>query len=379
MGLFDKLRGEIVDIIEWLDSSKTTLAYRFERYNNEIKYGAKLIVREGQVAVFVNEGRVADVFHPGTYTLETRNMPLLSTLMGWKHGFNSPFKAEVYFFSTQRFTDLKWGTKNPVILRDPEFGPVRVRAFGTYGLRVEAPEDFLKELVSTNARFHLEDIVDQGRNIIISRFSDLLGESKVPILDLAGQYDELSDFLLERIAPDFMHYGLGLVGLLVENVSLPPEVEKALDARSSMGILGNMQQYTQFQAAKAMETAAATPGSAAGMGMGMGMGMAMAQQISQSAQSTQAGVPQAPVPQVSQSEEPPPLPGGGGTAWYAGLEGRKAGPFSQEQLASMIQAGTLNAQNLVWCKGMAAWLELGQVEALKALLAELPPPLPPSF
>src|SRR5262245_46029358 len=253
MGLFDKLRGELIDIIEWNESGDSQLlAYRFPRYNNEIKYGAKLVVREGQAAVFVNQGQLADVFPPGTYTLETRNLPILSTLLGWMYGFESPFKAEVYFASTRLFTDLKWGTKNPIMLRDAEFGPVRLRAFGTYALRVGVAGIFIRQIVGTDHRFTADQITEQLRNFIVSRFTDLLGEKKIPALDLAGNYDELGQFVTERLKPEFVAYGLELHNLLVENISLPPEVEQALDKRTSMGVVGNLDAYTRFQTANSI-------------------------------------------------------------------------------------------------------------------------------
>ncbi|MEJ2649228.1 MAG: SPFH domain-containing protein, partial [Sedimentisphaerales bacterium] len=180
MGLFDKIRGEFIDIVEWTDSSNDTMVYRFQRYNNEIKMGAKLTVREGQVTVFVNKGQIADVFEPGMYTLETDNLPILSTLRGWVHGFNSPFKAEIYFVSTRRFTDLKWGTKHPITLRDAEFGPVRLRAFGTYVIKVVDPRALIREIVGTDGHFTTGEITEQLRNLIVSRFADVIGESKIP-------------------------------------------------------------------------------------------------------------------------------------------------------------------------------------------------------
>ncbi len=239
MGLFDKLKGEFVDIIEWTDSSRDTMVYRFERYGNEIKNGAKLTVRESQMAVLINEGKIADVFNPGMHELTTQNLPILSTLKGWAHGFNSPFKAEVYFVNTKRFTDLKWGTKNPIMLRDAEFGPIRLRAFGSYSIRVTDPTLFIKEVVGTDGEFTKDEIVDQLRNIVISRFTDALGESKITALDLASNYDELGSFMENKIGGEFGEYGLELVKLLVENISLPPAVEEAIDKRSSMGVLGN--------------------------------------------------------------------------------------------------------------------------------------------
>ena len=231
MGIFEKLKGEFIDIIEWLDPSSDTLVYRFERYDNEIKYNAKLVVRESQVAVFVNEGQLADVFTPGTYTLQTQNMPILTTLKGWKYGFQSPFKAEVYFVSMRKFTDRKWGTKNPVILRDPEFGPIRLRSFGTYTFRVTDASKLVKEVAGTDAHFTTDEITEQLRNLIITRFSDMLAECKIPAIDMAARYNELSQTLQGMVNEDYLEYGLELGTLLIENISFPPEVEEAIDKR----------------------------------------------------------------------------------------------------------------------------------------------------
>src|ERR1043165_7356974 len=207
MGLFDKLKGEFVDIIEWTDSSNDTMVWRFPRYQNEIKMGAKLTVRESQVAVFVNEGQMADEYKPGMYTLETQNMPIMTTLKGWKYGFNSPFKAEVYFVNTNQFTNQKWGTKNPIMLRDAEFGPIRIRAFGNYAIRVVDAKLFLKEIAGTDAHFQTEEITEQLRNLVITRFTDAVAESKIPVLDMASNYDELSKFIGEKINPEFKDMG----------------------------------------------------------------------------------------------------------------------------------------------------------------------------
>ena len=227
MGLFDKIKGEFIDVIEWTDSSPNTLVYRFQRHNNEIKNGAELTVREGQAAVFIDEGQLADVFGPGMYTLETENLPILATLKGWKHGFESPFKAEVYFVNMRQFTDQKWGTKNPVTMRDPEFGPVRVRAFGTYAVRVSDPGKFIKEIVGTDGHFTTEDVTDQVRNVLVARFSDAMASSGIPVLDMAANYDELGNKLADRVSTDMDGYGIELRTLLVENISLPPAVEEA--------------------------------------------------------------------------------------------------------------------------------------------------------
>src|SRR5437762_10324054 len=239
MGLWDKVRGELIDIVQWTDDTNDTMVYRFERYNNQIKYGAQLTVREGQTADFVNEGRIADVFQPGMFTLETKNLPLLSTLQGWKYGFNSPFLAEVYFCSMRQFTDLKWGTMNPIMMRDAEFGSIRIRAFCTYVVRVKDPATLIRQIVGTDGRFTMEEIVNQLRNVIVSLFAEIAGQSHIPALDMAANYGALGDFLTKKIAPEFENLGLELTKLLVENISLPPAVEEALDKRTSMGVVGN--------------------------------------------------------------------------------------------------------------------------------------------
>jgi len=365
MGLWDKLKGELIDIIQWLDESNNTMVYRFERYNNEIKYGAKLVVRESQAAVFVNEGKIADVFKPGTYTLTTQNLPILATLLGWKYGFESPFKAEVYYINTKRFTDNKWGTKNPIMLRDAEFGPLRLRAFGTYALRVKDPAQLIREVAGTNAHFTTEEITEQLRNMIVSRFADILGESKIPALDLAANYNELGDFIAKKIQPEFDQYGLEVLNLLVENVSLPPEVEKVLDQRTSMGVIGNLQAYTQYQTANAIPTAAANPGGLAAAGVGLGMGVAMAGQM-------------APVmnPQPGAGPGmPPPLPQA--SSYFVGVNGQQQGPYDVQTLQQQVLAGRVSRDTLVWKQGMAAWTPAGQVQDLAALFSNMPPPLPP--
>lgn len=361
MGIFDKLRGELIDIIEWLDSSSDTMVYRFERYNNEIKYGAKLVVREGQTAVFENEGRIADVFGPGTYTLETQNMPILATLKGWKYGFESPFKAEVYFCSARAFTDLKWGTKNPLMLRDAEFGPLRLRAFGTYVVRIADPAAFIRTIVGTDGLFTTGEVSDQLRNLIVSRFSNILGSANIPILDLAGNYDQLGKFLTDRIAPEFGQYGLELSKFLVENISLPPEVEAALDKRTSMGVIGNLQQYTQFQAAEALRDAARNPSGAAGAGVGLGMGVGMASQMA----SQVAGA----------AATPPPLPGAA-AQFHVAVDGKQAGPFDLAALQKLAGEGRVTRDTLVWRAGMASWTAAGQITEISALFGNVPPPLP---
>lgn len=366
MGIFDKLFGEFIDVIEWTDDSLNTMVYRFERYGNEIKYGAMLTVRETQTAILVNEGQIADVFPPGLYQLETRNMPIMTTLQSWPHGFSSPFKAEVYFINMRRFTDLKWGTKNPVMLRDPEFGPVRLRAFGTYTLRISEPQTFLKEIVGTGGHFQTGDIADQLRNLIVARFADILGESGIPLLDLAANYDELGNFITQKIRPEFAAYGLDVMQMLVENISLPPEVETALDKRTSMGIIGDLGRYTQFQAAEALAAAANNPAGGAGEGIGMGMGFAMAQNLGQNLAR--------PPAQSGQAATPPPIPGGG--RYFVAVAGQQQGPFDLGQLQQKITSGEVTRDSLVWSQALVDWTPAGKVPELAATLAHTPPPLP---
>src|SRR5262245_8205121 len=280
MGLMDWAKGQFIDIIEWTEPSQNEiLAHRFTRHKNEIKNGAKLVVREGQSAGFVKEGQLADVKMPGMYTLDTKNVPILATLLGWKYGFESPFKCEVYFISTRQWTDQKWGTQNPVMVRDPEFGPVRLRAFGTYAFKVTDPGLFLKELVATDPSFELYEISAQFRNVIVSRFVDALGSSKIPMLDLAGHYDKVSKVATEKITPELAKMGISLTQFFVENISLPPEVEAALDKRSQMSVLGNLDQYTKFQTAEAIPAAAQNPGGLGGLGASLGAGVAVGQQM----------------------------------------------------------------------------------------------------
>jgi membrane protease subunit (stomatin/prohibitin family) len=292
MGIINRLLHQFIEVIEWLDPSNDTLVYRFPVANQEIKMGAQLIVRESQVAIFVNEGQIADQFPPGHYTLSTENMPVMTMLRSWKYGFNSPFKAEVYFINTRQFTDLKWGTANPIMLRDPEFGVVRLRAFGTYAIRVAQPETLLKEIVGTDGLFQVEEISNQLRNLVVTDFSDALGRMKVPALDLAGKYRDLSATIREHVSPHFQQYGLELTTFLIENISLPPEVEAALDKRTSMGIVGDMRQYAQYQAATAIEKAAEHGGSGAS-GLELGAGLAMGQQMAQTLQGAPAAGPAA--------------------------------------------------------------------------------------
>jgi membrane protease subunit (stomatin/prohibitin family) len=361
VSLFEKIRAEFIDIIEWLDNSNDTMVYRFERFQNEIKNGAKLVVRPGQKAVFVNEGQVADAFEPGSYDLTTQNLPILSTLKGWKYGFNSPFKAEVYFFSTRVFTNLKWGTANPIMVRDPELGPVRLRAFGSYNLRIADPVKLLQDVVSTDGLFQVDEISDQIRNSIMTSFAGAVGGSGIALLDLASRYRDLGNTIRSAMVEDLDRLGLELPQLLIENVSLPEEVETALDKRASMGILGNMQQYAQFQAANAIEASANNPNGGGTPALDFGVGIAMGQQLmgamAQPA-AVQAAAPAAPPPPVQAA------------AWFISRDGQNFGPFASDGLLGQ----GLNRESYVWKAGMAGWLLAAQVPELANVLAMVPPP-----
>jgi Putative virion core protein (lumpy skin disease virus) len=277
MGILDRLSpsSQFIEVIEWLDETSNTLVYRFPVKDQEIKNGAQLIVRESQAAIFVSEGQIADLFPPGRYTIDGGNTPILSKLGAWKYGFNSPFKAEVYFASTKQFTDLKWGTPNPVMMRDSDFGMVRLRAFGIYSIRVSDPKAFIKEIAGTNARFVTDDIQGQLKRTLVGGFSDALAESKIAALDLASNYDELSKFTRDKLNEEFKTLGLELTKFVIENISLPQEVEAAMDKRTSMGVIGDVGRYSQFQAADAMRDAAQNPGGGAGTGAGLGAGFAI--------------------------------------------------------------------------------------------------------
>jgi len=372
MGLFDKLRGEFVDIIEWLDESNDTIVYRFERYQNEIKNGAKLTVREGQVAVFINEGQIADVFQPGMYTLNTQNLPVLSTLKGWKYGFDSPFKAEVYFVSTRNMTAQKWGTKNAITLSDQRFGMLELRAFGTYVIKVNDAPLFIKEIVGTDGHFTTDEIAEQLKSMIVTRFTDAAGEAGFPIEAFAGNINELSEYVQTVIAPEFAQYGLELPKFLVENVSMPEEIKKEIFELSRLNAI-DLNKLAQMKAAKAMEAAANNPSGTAGAGMGMGMGFAMANQMGQTFGAGQ-GQNQNPPQQQTAPSTPPPIPPA--LTFFVVVSGQQAGPYDMATLKQMAIQNQLNKESLVWRDGMANWTAAGQLPELTSLFGSIPPPIP---
>ena len=394
MGIWDKLFGEFIDIIEWTDSSVDTMVYRFPRYGNEIKFGAKLTVRESQVAVFVSEGEVADILGPGMYELETKNLPILSTLQHWDHGFESPFKAEVYFFNMRQFVDLKWGTRNPIMMRDKEFGMVRLRTFGTYSIRIDDPARFIREIVGTDGHFTVDEISNQLRNLIVTRYTNLLGSSDIPVLDLAGNQEQLGELLTQRIAPEFKEYGLELTKVLVENISLPAAVEEALDKRTSMGMIGDLNKYIQFGAAEALQNSSSNGvGSSVGSAVEMGLGFAMANKMAQDMAQAQtlpgyapnhaqnhATTNNAPLNNIPENIQPgpPPLPD---TNWYVAIDRQSQGPFDLNKLQQLASQHLISPATLAWIDGMKNWEAIENIEALDGLFEEdssTPPALPDS-
>jgi excisionase family DNA binding protein len=304
MGLMDFIKGELIDVIEWTDDSRDTLSFRFPDDDKAIKNGAQLIVRESQVVQFVYLGEFGDTFPPGKHTLTTDNIPVLTKLKSWKYGFNSPFKADVYYVTTRLFTGNKWGTANPIMMRDDDLGIVRVRAFGTFDFRVVDPKLFLKEVAGSDQNFRLDEFADTMRSRIVSLFADALATAKIPVFDVASRYTELGEALLPLINPVIKaKYGLEMTSFILENVSVPPEVEQAVDKRSSMAAVGNLNDYVKFQMAQGMEKG----GGAGGMATEMAVGLSIAQQMIQ-----------------QQGLGSPPSPGGVGGAAGAG-KGAPAG------------------------------------------------------
>ncbi len=357
MGLLDKIKGEFIDIVEWAEDDGRALVWRFPRYQNEIKNGAKLTVREGQVAVFVNEGKVADVFKPGMYTLTTQNLPVLSTLRGWKYGFDSPFKAEVYFVSSRRFVDQKWGTRNPVMIQSKDLGTVRVRAYGTYVLQLSDPKKLIRELVGANPHFTIDTLSDQIRNMIVSKFADTISSCNTSITEIAAHYDELASSVQTAIAPEISEYGCDCTQLLVENISLPEEAAAAIDRKSGMKLVGETD-YARYQFATAAELAAENPSGGASGGIGFGMGIGMA-----------GMVPPAQQPAAN----PPEVPAAKTAVWWVARGQEKEGPYSFAQIAELFHSGKLTESSLVWKPGMANWDAFKNVPEMKSMV---PPEIP---
>jgi len=270
MGLFDFIRGELIEVIDWVESGNDVLMHKFPDKDANLKYGAKLTVREAQEALFLDEGKFADHFDPGMYELDTRNIPLLTSLRNWDTGFDSPFKADIYFFSTRTFTDLKWGTQNPIILRDPEFKQVRVKAFGTYFIKIKDTKQFFTQFGGTKKEVRISEIENSLRDIISPKFAEALAEMKVSVLDMVSKYTELGDKILPQLQAEMDPFGIELVKFQVSSTSLPKEVEEFYDKMTNMNMVDDMNKFQQFQASQAM----ASGGAGEGVGMGMGFGMA---------------------------------------------------------------------------------------------------------
>lgn len=386
MGLLDKLKGELVDIIEWIDDSRSTLAWRFPRYQNEIKNGAQLIVREGQKAVFVYRGALADQFDPGHYELKSENLPIMSTLQGWKHGFDSPFRSEVYFINTRPVTDIRWGTPTPVTVRDPDFKMVQVRANGLCVVKIEDVEIFLKEVIGTDSAVEAEEITELLRRVISMAFSDMVLETGLGAIDLQGQQvalsGKLAEFVQERVDDEF---GLAIPEMTM-NISLPEEITAAMTRGVAKGVEASgfvenvdLNKYQQAQAADAMMAAASNPGgSVMGDMMQMGMGVAMAGQMANQMGGAINPQQQAAAPAAAAqpaAAAPPPLPGQ--AVYHVDHGGNAGGPYNMAQMQSGIANGQVTGQTLVWSEGMAAWAPAQSVPALQALFAA-PPPMPPT-
>ena len=374
MGFFDKLKNELVDIIEWLDDTNgTTLVWRFPRHQNEIKNGAKLTVRPGQTAVFVDQGRIADVFTEGMYELTTANIPLLSTLKGWKHGFNSPFKSEVYFVSTKAVAGLKWGTPQPLMMRDADFGAIRVGAFGTYTIRCTDPKLLLRELVGTDGVYDVDELQQVMRSLIQQAFAESVNEDKIPALDLLASYGKIATSMRAKVAVQIDdEYGLEITQLGIVNVNVPESVQKAIDQRSSMGALGsaslgpapNLGAFQQFQMGNAVGGMGQGGGGGAGAGMEMGMGLAMAgQMMNGMQQQPQMMAPAPPLPQTQQ--------------WFFGINGQNVGPLAMDVIRQFVTMGQIKPDTLAWTNGQAAWTPASQIPALAPFFGGGgPPPLP---
>ena len=344
MGLMDYLKTQFLEIIQWQDDSRDTISWRFPDQDKEIKRGAQLIVRESQVAQFVYLGQFGDTFGPGKWTLTTDNIPILATLKGWKYGFESPFKADIYYVNTRLFTGNKWGTANPIMMRDLDFGIVRVRAYGTFDFKVVDPKLFLKEVAGTDDNFRLDEFADTMRSRVVSLFTDALATAKVPVLDVAARYSELGEALLPIINPQITaKYGLEIPSFIVENVSLPPEVEQAIDKRSSMAAVGNLNDYVKFQMAASLGKggeAGGMAGTAAGLGAGLAMGQQMMAAMSGAQTTPPAGAVPPPLPSVGAA------PVGGLPELLAPSDAAKALGVTESDVMAALADGSLKGKRI---------------------------------
>ncbi len=370
MGLFDKLKHELIDIIDWPDSSGDVLVWKFPRYENEIKMNAKLTVRESQQAVFLNEGVIADVYKPGMFTLQTQNMPVLATLKGWKYGFESPFKADVFFVNTRQFVDQHWGTKNPITLSDDRFGMIELRAFGSFSYRVVEGGKFLKEVAGVAGSYTTEDINGQLRSLIMTKFSNAVGNGNFPIEKFAANLESLSQQVQEKLNTDFDVYGLQITRFLIENVSMPEELKKEIFEYSRLNKV-DMQKLAQLKTAQSIETAASNPG-LGGAGIGLGVGLGMGNMFANTFNNAQ----QAQQSQQTNNMPPPPPPPPQAFQFFVAVNGQQTGPFSVEQARQMVQSGSLTGETLVWKAGMPGWAKATTLAELTSIFGSVPPPPP---
>ena len=343
MGLMDFIKGELIEIIEWTDDSRDTLSFRWPDNDKNIKNGAQLIVRESQTVQFVYVGQFGDTFGPGKHTLTTDNIPVLTKLQGWKYGFGSPFKADVYFLNTRLFTGNKWGTANPIMMRDADFGIVRTRAYGIFDFHITDVKLFLKEVAGTDDHFRLEEFSDTMRSRIVSVFTDALASAKLPVLDVASRYQELGAALLPLINPAVTSkYGIEISSFIVENVSLPPEVEAAIDKRSSMAAVGNLNDFVKYQMAESMTKGGGEAGSMAGTAAGLGAGLAMGQQMMAAMNTAQTTPPAAPPgvapPVIGGASATPNLLGPGEVARILGV--------SEADVLATLEKGDLKGKKI---------------------------------
>jgi membrane protease subunit (stomatin/prohibitin family) len=376
MSWWNRLKGQasaqFLDVIQWLDDSNDTIVYRFPIHDQAITDQSKVVVREGQAAVFIAEGQMSDVFAPGTYTLNTPNTPIQSFFSTIAYSFNNPYKGDILFVSTRQFTDNGWGTQNPFMMRDPEFGPIRVRAFGTYAFRVTDPAAFIRQVVGTDGLFTTSEISGHIKKRVVSSLASSIGKSGIPVLDLVSNYEDLGRAVLEKINPEFdSNLGVSLTDLTIGNISLPKQVEEALDNRSKMGILGNLNAYTQLRTADAIEHAARNPGLAGagvGMGVGMGVGHAVSSQMTGSAGhfNPQTGM-----------QGPPPTSSAPPTLHYNGPSGAKQ--LSAAQIAGIVAADR-HGDHKVWANGWPDWKSWRDVSEVASLVppatSTTPPPTP---
>jgi len=378
MGLWDTLRShagaQFLDVIEWLDDSRNTLVYRYPVFNQAIQDGGRLVVREGQAGIFVAEGQFSERFGPGTYELSTRTKAIWSFFETIKYGLNYPYKGDIYFVNTRRFTDQKWGTPAPLPVRDPEFGSIQIRAFGIYAYRIADPAKFLREVVGTDGLFTTEEINGQLKRKVLSVFAALLRDAKIPFDMLVGAGLELSEALKEKITPIFMEsYGIAVTDFTVDGVTLPPKVQEYYEKRQGMGILGDLNAYSRLQQADAIGDAARNPG-IGGAGVGMGVGWAMGQQMGQAMTGGQGGGQFNPHQGLQGGGAPPPPPPGLQKMHYHGAAGQ--GEYSAQEIAQLVAANRAGTHS-VWAQGWAGWKPWSEVPEIVQAVPPAPPPPPP--